>query len=379
MSNTVFNLNLSDLRARRSMKWTAFGPDVLPLWVAEMDCLPAPPVAEVLEQAIRIGDTGYPTGSMYQEALAAYAARHWDWQFNPITDAIIVPDVMQGIIAVLDLLGTRGAPVVINPPVYPQFFKYLQWGTRPIIEVPLTEAGRLDLDAMAAAFAGESGLKPEAYLLCNPHNPTATAHTRAELTRIVQLANQHGVRIISDEIHAPLVSAPAEFVPILTIENVRDAVSIISASKAWNLAGLKAALAVGSTDVADRLGKMPDEVTHSASYLGIVAHVAALEHGQPWLDQAMNEIEANRRLLASLLAEHLPSVRYRPGPATYLAWVDCRELGLPDPYRAFLKAGVAFNNGNAFGSVGAGHVRVNLATSPEIITEAVRRMTLAVA
>jgi cystathionine beta-lyase len=379
VSNTVFNLDLADLRARRSMKWATFGPDVLPVWVAEMDCLPAPEVAEVVDHALRIGDTGYPTGSMYQEALAAYAGRHWDWQFDPAQDAIIVPDVMQGIIAVLDLLGTRGAPVVINPPVYPQFFKYLHWGARPIIEVPLTEAGRLDMDAMAAAFAGESGAKPEAYLLCNPHNPTATAHTRAELTRIVQLANKHGVRIISDEIHAPLVSGPEKFVPILTIDNVRDAVSIISASKAWNLAGLKAGLAIGSPDVADRLIKMPDEVTHSASYLGIVSHVAALEHGQPWLDRAMAEIEANRRLVASLLAEQLPHVRYHPGPATYLAWLDCRELGLPDPYKAFLTAGVAFNNGLSFGAPGAGHVRMNLATSPEIITEAVRRMALAVA
>lgn len=378
MTSTVFNLDLADLRNRRSLKWNTYSREVLPVWVAEMDCLPAPAVVEVLEHAVRTGDTGYPTGTMYQEAMAGYAARAWGWEFDPGSDAIIVPDVMQGIVATLDLLGTRGAPVVINPPVYPQFFKYLRWANRPILEVPLTEAGRLDLDALASAFAGASGVKPEAYLLCNPHNPTATAHTRDELARVIALANEHQVRIISDEIHAPLVSAPAEFVPLLSLDGVRDAVSIISASKAWNLAGLKAGLSIGSPDVADRLRTMPDEVTHSASYLGIVAHVAALENGQPWLDQALREIEANRVLLADLLAEHVPQAGYRPGPATYLAWVDCRELGLANPFQAFLKAGVAFNNGTSFGAVGAGHVRVNLATSPAILTEAVRRMTLAV-
>lgn len=377
MSNTIFNLDLAELRTRRSMKWSQYGPEVLPLWVAEMDCRPAPAVAEILTDAIQRGDTGYPTGTPYEHAMARYAAQHWDWEFDPARQAIIVPDVMQGIVAVLDLLGTRGAPVVINPPVYPQFFKYLGWGTRPIIEVPLTEEGRIDLADLAAAFAGESGAKPEAYLLCNPHNPTATAHTREELTAVVELANQHGVRIISDEIHAPLVSAPARFVPLLSIDGVRDAVSIISASKAWNLAGLKAALAIGTPDIADRLQRMPDEVTHSASYLGIMSHIAALEHGQPWLEQALSEIEANRQLLSDLLAEQLPGVRYRPGPATYLGWLDCRGLGLDNPFQAFLDAGVAFNKGTTFGAVGEGHVRINLATSPEILTEAVRRMTLA--
>lgn len=373
---TVFDLTLDELRRRTSLKWLAYPPDVLPVWVAEMDCRPAQPVQDALTRAIAAGDTGYPVGRPYELALAEYAREVWDWEFDPVAQAIQVPDVMQGIVAVLDLLGERGAPVVINPPVYPQFYKYLSWGDRPIIEVPLTEEGRLDLAGLAAAFAGESGVRPEAFLLCNPHNPHGTVPTREELTAVVRLAAEHGVRIISDEIHAPLVSAPAaRHTPILSIDGVQDTVIIISASKAWNLAGLKAALAIGSPDIAGRLVTMPDEVTHSVSYLGIVSHVAALREGRPWLAEAMGEIEQNRALLAALLGAQLPQVRYRPEPGTYLAWLDCRALGIADPGRHFLHRGrVALNNGPTFGSVGAGHVRMNLATSPDILTEAVRRM-----
>lgn len=375
---TVFNLPLDELRRRTSLKWTTYPADVLPVWVAEMDCRPAQAVQDVLIDAVSDGDTGYPVGRPYEHALAEYAREHWDWEFDPVAQAIQVPDVMQGIVAVLDLLGQRGAPVVITPPVYPQFFKYLTWAERPMVEVPLTEAGRLDLPGLTAAFAGESGPRPEAFLLCNPHNPHGTVATPEELAAVARAAAEHGVRIISDEIHAPLVSAPARHTPILTVPGVRDAVVITSASKAWNLAGLKSALAIGSPDVAERLLRMPDEVTHSVSYLGIVSHVAALREGQEWLTQVMAEIEANRALLARLLAEQLPDVVYRPGEGTYLAWLDCRSLGLDDPGAAFLQRGrVALNNGPTFGAVGAGHVRMNLATSPEIITEAVRRMASA--
>lgn len=374
---TVFNLSLDELRRRKSLKWQTYPPDVLPLWVAEMDCRPAPAILEALTAAAADGDTGYPVGRPYEVAFAEYAADSWDWTFDPKKQAIPVPDVMQGIVAVLDLLGTRGAPVVINPPVYPQFFKYLSWGERPIVEVPMTESGRLDLNGLAAAFRGDLGAKPEAYLLCNPQNPHGTAPTREELTTVVRLAAENGVRIISDEIHAPLTSTHARHTPVLSVEGVQDAVIIISASKAWNLAGLKSAVAIGSPDIAGRLITMPDEVTHSISYLGVVTHVTALREGREWLAEAMSEIEANRRLLADLLAEHVPQVRYVPGDATYLAWLDCRELGLADPGRTFLTRGrVALSNGTTFGSAGAGHVRMNLATNPDLITEAVRRMAV---
>lgn len=373
----IFDLTLAELRRRTSMKWRRYGPDVLPAWVAEMDCRPAPAVRETLVAAIESGDTGYPEGSDYQAAYADFAATRWGWDFDP-GDAVIVPDVMQGVAKVAELLTPPDTAVVVNNPVYNCFYGYLPWAKRRVLEVPLGADGRLDLDALAAAFAGPE--RPSAYLLCNPHNPTGTVHSPAELTRVAELAAEHGVAVISDEIHAPLVPADAGFVPYLSLPGTEDAVTVTSASKAWNLAGLKAAVAIGGTRAAAALRTLPNEVTGSASHLGILSHVAALEKARDWLDEAIDEIAANRALFSELLARDVPGAVYRPGAATYLAWVDARRLGLDRPVQQFRTRGqVALSDGAAFGSGGEGFVRVNLATSPEILTEVVARMGRAVA
>jgi cystathionine beta-lyase len=155
---------------------------------------------------------------------------------------------------------------------------------------------------------------------------------------------------------------------------------VLSASKAWNLAGLKAAVAVAGPESAADLARLPEEVSHGPSHVGVIAHTAALRDGGDWLDAVLAGLDDNRRLLEALLAEHLPAVRYAPAEATYLAWLDCRGLGLgDDPARVFLDRGrVALSSGTLFGSGGAGFARLNLATSPELITEAVRRMAGAV-
>jgi cystathionine beta-lyase len=154
----------------------------------------------------------------------------------------------------------------------------------------------------------------------------------------------------------------------------------MSASKGWNLPGLKAALAVAGPEAAADLALLPEEVGHGPSHVGVLAHTAALREGTAWLDALLAGLEENRRLLTALLAEHLPGVAYRPGEATYLAWLDCRALGLgDDPASVFLERGrVALSSGPDFGTGGTGHVRLNLATSPEILTEGVRRMAQAV-
>lgn len=357
------------------MKWQAYPADVLPAWVAEMDCLPAPAVTDRMQQVLADGDTGYPHGDIYQQAFARYAGDTWGWRPDPATQMMTMPDVMQGIVAVLRLFTDPGDHVVINPPVYPMFYTYLRWGEREALEVPLSEEGSLDLAALADAFAGRRSPKPVAYLLCSPHNPHGSVFTRDELAEVARLAREHSVRVISDEIHAPLVSAPAVHVPYLSVPGSEDAFIITSASKSWNLAGIKAGLAVAGPESASLLGSVPREVTHGASHLGLIAHSAALDDGREWLAQALAEIEANRRLLVDLLANRLPQATYRPGPGTYLAWVDCRGLGLDDPAQEFLRRGrVALNNGTAFGLGGPGFARVNLATSPQILTEVVERM-----
>ncbi|NSC21606.1 aminotransferase class I/II-fold pyridoxal phosphate-dependent enzyme [Streptomyces albus subsp. chlorinus] len=361
------------------MKWRTHDPDVLPLWVAEMDVPLAEPVAEALHEAVRLGDTGYPAGTAYAEALDDFAHRRWGWRV-PAARTALVPDVMLGIVEVLKLITSPGDTVVVNAPVYTPFYQFVTHLDRRVAEAPLDAAGRLDLTTLEAAFArATEGGRRAAYLLCSPHNPTGTVHTADELAAVAALADDAGVRVVADEIHAPLVLPGARHVPYLSVPGSATGFSLMSASKAWNLAGLKAALAVAGSGSADELAAMPEEVGHGPSHLGVLAHVAALRHATDWLDGLLAGLDRNRRLLGELLGRRLPGVRYRPGEGTYLAWLDCRDLGLgDDPAAVFLERGrVALNSGPSFGTGGAGHVRLNLATSPQILQEAVHRMASA--
>jgi cysteine-S-conjugate beta-lyase len=368
-------LSLADLRTRTSVKWRRYPEDVLPLWVAEMDVPLAGPIVDAVTAALQRGDTGYSCGTAYAEALAGFAARTWGWDLD-VERARLVPDVMLGSVEVLRLVTAPGDGVVVNPPVYPPFYDFIEHADRRVVEVPLDAGHRLDLDGLAAAFAHDD---VTGYLLCSPHNPTGTVHTADELRAVADLAGRHGVGVVADEIHAPIVRSGAAFVPYLSLPEAQRGFSLLSASKAWNLAGLKVALAVAGADAAAVLGRMPEEVGHGASHVAGIAHTAAFAEGGAWLDGLLADLDANRRLLTDLLADHLPAVRYHPGEGTYLAWLDCRELELgDDPAAVFLERGrVALTGGTAFGTGGVGHVRLNLATTPDLLTEAVQRMVRA--
>ncbi|MEZ0114238.1 cystathionine beta-lyase [Catenulispora sp. EB89] len=363
------------------MKWRKYPEDVLPLWVAEMDVPTPEPVAEALIGAVRRGDTGYPLGDSYAEALGEFAVRRWGWGGVVPGRAALVPDVMLGVVEMLRLVTGPGDPVVVNSPVYPPFFDFVAHMDREVVEAPLGADGRLDFGAVESAFAAMAARgRRGAYLLCNPQNPTGTVHTREELERVAGLAAEFGVRVVADEIHAPLVAAGERFTPYLSVAGAEDGLSLMSASKGWNLAGLKAAVAIAGPASAADLARMPEEVGHGPSHLGVIAHVAALREGGEWLDALLAGLDENRALLGRLLAEHLPGVAWRPGVGTYLQWLDCRGLELgDDPAGVFLERGrVAVNSGIPFGTGGAGHVRINIATSPAILTEAVERMAAAV-
>lgn len=354
------------------MKWRYYPEDVLPVWVAEMDVMLAPPVARAITDAVALGDTGYPSGTAYAEALAAFASKRWDWE-PAIDRTAIVPDVMMGVVEMIKLVSARDTPVVINCPVYPPFYLFIESMERPVVEAPLV-GGRIDFGVLEDAFVRAG--RGATYLLCSPHKPTGTVHTAEELAEVARLAEEHGLRVVVDEIHAPIVAEGVRFVPYLSVSD--NALTLMSASKAWNLAGLKAALAIAGPEAADDLARLPEEVSHGPSHVGVLAHTAALRDGGEWLDGLMEGLDENRRLLADLLASQLPAVRYEPAQGTYLAWLDCRELGTDDPAKVFLDRGrVAVNRGLDFGTGGAGFVRFNLATSPEVITEAVRRMAIA--
>ncbi|MGK5639078.1 MalY/PatB family protein [Streptomyces sp. URMC 126] len=374
-------LSPDDLRRRTSAKWRTYPPDVLPLWVAEMDVPLPEPVARVLTEAVALGDTGYATGAGYAEALAAFARERWGWGGVAPERTAVVADVMRGVVEVLRLVTGPGDAVVVTPPVYPPFHAFVAHEGRRVVAAPLDGAGRLDPGGLEAAFRQVvAGGRRAALLLCGPHNPTGTVPTREELTAVAESARRYGVRVVADEVHAPLVPPGAEFVPYLSVPGAEDAFSVLSASKAWNLAGLKAALVVAGPEAAADLRRMPSEVGHGPSHLGVLAHTAALRHGGEWLDALLGGLDANRRLLGDLLARHLPDVGYRPPEGGYLAWLDCRRTDLgDDPAAVFLEHGrVALTSGPPFGTGGAGHVRLNLATSPGVLTEAVRRMSATV-
>ncbi|MGR3931989.1 MalY/PatB family protein [Streptomyces sp. BRA346] len=378
--NPLNRLTLDQLRLRTSMKWRTYPDDVLPLWVAEMDVPLAEPVVRAVTDAIALGDTGYPAGTAYAEALAGFARERWGWDGLAVERTAIVPDVMLGVVEMLKLVSGPGDAVVVNPPVYPPFCPFVEHMDRRVVEAPLGTDLRLDLDALEDAFRrAVAGGRRAAYLLCSPHNPTGTVHTADELAAVAALADRHGVRVVADEIHAPLVAPGTVFTPYLSVPGAEGGLSLMSASKGWNLAGLKAALAIAGPAAADDLARLPEEVGHGPSHIGVIAHTAALRDGGDWLDALLGGLDDNRALLAGLLARDLPGVRYRPGPATFLAWLDCRALGLgDDPAAVFLDRGrVALNSGLPFGTGGVGHVRLNLGTSPEVLAEAVRRMSAA--
>ncbi|MEU6861433.1 aminotransferase class I/II-fold pyridoxal phosphate-dependent enzyme [Glycomyces sp. NPDC046736] len=374
--NPLRGLDLQRLRERTSEKWRAYPADVLPLWVAEMDVLLAEPIAKAVGDAVAAGDTGYPSGTAYAEAVAAFAAERWNWTFEA-SHATLLPDVSLGFVELLKLVTRRDDAVIVNSPVYPPFYHFCTINGRKVIEAPLGEDGRIDFAALAAAFElalGRGGRA--AYLLCNPHNPTGTVHTATELARVARLAADYGVRVVSDEAHAPLVGHGTTFTPYLSVPGGENGLAVLSAAKAWNLAGMHAALGVAGPEAAEDLSRVPGEMSHRASHLGAISHTAAFRDGGPWLDALLTGLAEQRALLADLLAEHLPAVGYTPQPGTYLAWLDCRALGLgDDPAEHFLERGrVALNSGIPFGTGGKGHVRLNYATTPEILTEAVERM-----
>lgn len=374
--NPFEQVSLEQLRERTSVKWRRYDPDVLPLWVAEMDVNLAPPIAEALERAIRAGDTGYPGSTPYVDAFAEFAAARWQW---PTLDPALVrpvANVIAGYTDALLLAAGHGGHVVVTSPVYPPFYSYLRGAGLTVVEARLTDQLRLDPEALDStlAQARRDSAGGVAVLLCHPHNPGGTVHTRVELEQLAHIADRHGATVVSDEIHAPLVYAPAEFIPYLSVD--ATGIALHSASKAWNLAALPGALMVFGHEAADAHRTYAAGPHHWPGQFGVIAQTAAYAHGEPWLASVLTALDANRSLLGSLLAEHLPTVGYRQPEATYLAWLDCTELGLGDnPADVFLKRGrVALNSGSLFGTGGAGHARLNFATSGAILEEAVRRM-----
>jgi cystathionine beta-lyase len=372
------DIPLERLRARRSAKWTAFGPDVLPAWIAEMDVDLDPVIRDVLLEAVESGDTGYVSARMLPPSFTRFVHRAYAWTLDPAR-VIVAPDVLQALAEILRALTHPGAKIVVNSPVYQPFYRTIGEVERVVDNVPLlydASGWSLDFIGLERAFAAGA----EAYVLCSPHNPLGRVFSERELLRVAELAQRYRVLVIADEIHAPLTYSDQTHVPFLrAAENVgfEDAVGLWAASKAWNLAGLKCAqIVAGSDRMLRRLHAVPPEIPYRASHLGVLASIAAYDHGGPWLHDLLAHLDRNRLLLGELLLEELPAVRYDPPGAGYLAWLDCTALGFDmQPADVFLARGrVALSRGRDFGHEGDAFVRLNFATTKTILTEVVARM-----
>ena len=371
--------NLTTLHQRRSEKWSGHPPDVLPSTVAEMDFPLAPEIAAALHAAIDRHDLGYttPTGTQLPAAFADFARRRLAWTLDQ-DQITLVPDVMAGLIELCRVLVAPGEQVAFFTPAYPPFFAELPQARVELVQLPLGADAAVDLEALEAALAG--GVR--ALVLTNPHNPTGRVLPRAELEQITELCARFGCWVLADEIHAPLVLEGAAHTPWLEVSDAarERGIALTSASKAFNVAGLKTALVITASDRArDAVQRVPP-LTDRVGLLGVIAAEAAFAHGDRWLDAVRVQLTANRAILRELLAAELPKITWRPPDASFLAWLDCRGLALGDnPHETFLRRGrVALSRGMDYGPEGAGFVRLNFGTSPEHLRSAVRRMARAI-
>ncbi len=373
-------IDLDRLKNRTSEKWRHYPADVLPVFVAESDFPLAEPIAERLRVAIDNGDLGYAVADGLGEAYAAFARVRYGLDVHP-GDVYAVPEVMVGVAEILRVIG-EGA-VIVNSPVYPPFFSTIEEVRWPIADAPLRRDGErftLDLDAIEARMREGARVM----LLCNPHNPVGRVYTKHELRAVAALAKRYDTIMLCDEIHAPLTMPGVEFTAFAAIadESDIDVITLTSASKGWNIAGLKCAIAVAFGDRARRiLRRLPKVMAERSGHLGVHATIAAFMEGIPYLDAVVAHLDGMRSQLREIFERAgLQGVKFAPPEAGYLAWLDCTDLALDRPAEAFYKRGkVALVPGEHFGKNYGQWARFNFATSTAIVTEAANRMAIAAA
>ena len=379
MADEVQALSLDQLRKRKSVKWRQFPNDVLPLPVAEMDFASAPAIKAALLDMVERSDTGYlgPFPELF-DAFAKFSNQRWGWQPD-VKQMRIATDVGVGIVELMRVLIKPGDKVMLNSPVYENIWRWINEVDATTVDTPLIEIDlnyTLDFDAIEREY--KNGVK--VHILCHPHNPVGVIFDKQQLASLAELAKRYQVVVLSDEIHAPLSYDAKSFTPFLAVSEVAKEVGIIitSASKSFNLAGLKCAVIITqSTALAERINKLPPAVTWRASLFGAVASTAAYTQSSDWLDGLLITLDKNRKLVDDLIQSMLPSVRYRIPDFGYLAWLDMTSLGLgEDPAARILEKGkVALNGGVLYGPKHKNFVRLNFGTSAELITEGFNRIT----
>ncbi len=346
-----------------------------------MDFGAAPCITAALHAAVDAGAFGYLPTALVQDMAAAWAAwqrqRH-GWEIGP--EAVFaIPDVIHGFELAMDFFSRAGSPVILPTPAYMPFLAVPGWHGRPILEVPMARDGDgryvLDLEGIDRAYAAGGDL----LVLCNPCNPVGRVFTADELAGVTEVVDRHGGRVFADEIHGALTFPGHEHLPYAATSATAagHSVTATSASKAWNLPGLKCAqLAITNARDAETWSRIGFMASHGTANLGVVASTAAYRDAGPWLDGVLAYLDRNRAALGRLLAEHLPGARWTSPEGTYLAWLDLRGTGAGDhPGEFFARhAGVGLVDGIACGPPGLGHARLNFATPLPVLTEMVQRM-----
>ena len=376
--------DLASLLLHKSEKWTGFARDVLPLPVAEMDFPVADPIKKLLHEMVDASDLGY-LGNIPEmgTSFAHFAQERWNWKVDPL-QVRIGTDVGVAVVEILRVIAKPGDKVLVNSPVYQNFYNWLEETGMEKVDVPFTRTGseegsnnpwELNWPEIERAYA--SGIK--VHMICSPHNPLGRIYTKEELLRFIGLAKKYNVIIISDEIHAPLTFKDSVFIPTLALGPDAESVciTVTAASKGWNIAGLKCAIIITQNEeMKEKMTHLPFALHYRASLPGAYASAIAFKEGGVWLDSVIEILNQNRYLIQDLLATTLPSVTYHIPQNGYLAWLDLTALNLgDDPGATLIERGkVAFNSGHFYAPQTSQYVRLNFATSSEIITEAIHRI-----
>jgi cysteine-S-conjugate beta-lyase len=374
---------VSTLRARGSSKWTAPGPAGFGAAVAEMDFGAAPAILDGLAALSADANFGYLSPVLADQLAAACAEfqrRRYGWAVDP---ALVhhVPDVLKALEIAITRFSRPDSPVILPTPAYMPFLSVPGFLGREIIQVRMIDDDgffTFDLDAIEDAFRAGGHL----LIFCNPYNPLGRVFTAKEITQLTDVVDRHGGRVFADEIHGPLVYPGQTHIPYAATSPTAAAhtLTATSASKAWNLPGLKCAQVILSSEPdRQRWEEMGWFAAHGASNPGVAANIAAYRHGETWLDEVVAYLDDTRHLLAGLLRRHLPQVRYRPPDGTYLAWLDCTAMDLPGSPGALVtdRGRVTVIDGPAFGDGGPGAFRLNFATPQPILTEMVEHIAAA--
>ncbi len=377
-----FLVRLEQLRARNGGKWKMYPADVIPAFVAEMDFQVAPAVQQVIRHFTDLQDYGYgqltDTVPLF-EAFSSWMSRRHGWRPDPaLTHA--TTDVVQGLMAAIVAFSQPGDGVIAQTPVYPPFLRCIAAAGRRLVENQLIRDGErfvVDFEGLERAAS-----KATMILLCNPQNPTGRVFERAELERIAAVAAAHNLTIVSDEIHADLVYPGATHIPMETISvATARTVTVTSATKGFNIPGLRTSIAhFGSPDLKEQFDRMfPERLLGGPSRFGVAATIAAWGEAEAWLNSVMHYLDSNRRQVGKWAAQ--AKIGHYLPESTYLAWLDCRRLDLRmglTPQQHFLEnAKVALSEGLDFGEPGRGHIRLNFATSGEILEEILGRLSSA--